>query len=705
SFSPAQSLRLSCIRGTSHAPAREAFRLDAGSRLRIDLGIGERLTLAVVAGAPASYRLELAPASKVQAGAPLPAQEQPAVLPPSVTAELWRRTLGGFEQQPGEFLFSSADPRAAQVLESLGCVKLDQGGSVERWCSPAIRDMPRNDSSRLATADLLNEIRRALPAARFVSPNLASPLSDLAGNQPAASGPATVPNDPLFKHQWNMRLCRFDQAWDQTVGKDSVHIAIMDTGIDVEHPDLKAGISTWSYDFVSDPVSAGDNDGPDPDPSEPPSFGPITFFHGTYVSGVCGALSNNNEGISGGVWRGKILMLRIFGKLGGTSFDRIQAWRYVAGLANSSNKILPEAERPRILSMSFGSYVATSAELQAVRQVADAGVIMLAAAGNGGLDPAPPQFPAAWEEVIGVGAVDEMALRAPYSNVADFVEISAPGGLEWAGPRGVTSTWAVPVGARLDHVYNSFSGTSLAAPLVAAGVALMEAVHPRIALPTVRRVLELSSRDLGPIGKDPEYGFGLLDADEAVNRARELNRPPLVGVTPTLLDFGRDLTASSVQILNLGGRVLEGFKVVPLGQSSNALGFSFSRGYAPATLDVSLDREGLPVGDYRERVSLETNAGSVELAFVFRQPIPAPGGAIRVNLFDGARLVQTALAAPDGSFEIPNVRPGHYRLEAGVDRDGNGKLGDAEEWYLSLAVRVGATTVPELSALEIPWKH
>lgn len=598
-------------------------------------------------------------------------------------------------------------PEAEEQMPALGFRKLAGTDAIGRWVRDDMAYSADRATAQLEHADLLRRVRRALPRAQWISPNLRTSLEDALAGSPRPMGgamPMGMPMDPddefwTKKEQFNLTLTRFPEAWAVTTGSDDVHIAVVDTGMQVSHPDLAPRVSSFGYDFIADAASAGDGDGIDADPSEPDDFD-IFFFHGTYCGGVAAAVTNNKIGVAGATWKGKVLPIRVFGRLGGTSYDRVQAYRYLAGERNDSGNILPVTERPKVINMSFAIPIPTAAEHAEVQRLYAQNVKMVAAIDNQGFDPAPPLYPAAWPEVLCCASVDEKLVRASYSNAADYVDICAPGGTEIAGPKGVVSTWAFRQNGKLQYLYNSFFGTSVATPAISAALALMESVHPDLHPELARRILAETCRDLGPAGKDRYYGHGLLVADAAVLRARELDKAPVLTLTPMSLRIEDSLTSAKLAIGNSGGRIIENLSVIP---ASGPLSFGLPL-FAPGDLDIALDRSLSRVGNHTERFTLRSSASDIDFELSWRTPIPQAPQNFEIWLSRDGRFLEKVRSTVDGSFSIEGLAAGSYILEAGVDRDANGRLGDAQEWYLSRRVEVGAAQTGQLSGV-IPWKN
>ena len=286
-----------------------------------------------------------------------------------------------------------------------------------------------------------------------------------------------------FQSQWHYPLINLPEAWDTTVGNADVLVAVIDTGILFNHPDL-AGQLVSGYDFVRNPDEALDGDGIDPDPSDPGSSsrGGSESFHGTHVSGTVAARSDNFQGVAGSAFGARVMPLRALGAGGtGTSYDIGQAVRFAAGLPNDSGTV-PDAPAD-IINLSLGGAPFDQSTQNLYNEVRAAGVIVVAAAGNNASSM--PLYPASYNNVISVSAVDAQRRLAAYSNFGSAVDLSAPGGdrgvdLNGDGfPDGILSTSAeIQSDNTFNYVYSFLDGTSFAAPHVSGVLALMKSVNP-----------------------------------------------------------------------------------------------------------------------------------------------------------------------------------------------------------------------------------
>ncbi|MEM1147705.1 MAG: S8 family peptidase [Pseudomonadota bacterium] len=323
-----------------------------------------------------------------------------------------------------------------------------------------------------------------------------------------------TPNDPLFDLQWHFKSqgngldqspggASFIDYWtDQdTQGSSDVVVAIVDTGLQLNHPDIRnSGNVEAGWDMVSDLEVANDGDGRDNDPSDPGDICPArnvfeNTFHGTHVAGIVGAAGTNNaDGIAGGAWNVKVVPVRALGKCGGKLSDINDAIRWAAGTIPEYNALGEEVwnEFPAdIINLSLGLFKACPASMQdAINAVTDRGVTVVVAAGNRSV---PTDFyaPAGCQNVVTVASGDARGYMAPYSNYGAAIDVLAPGGdlaRDDNGdghPDGVLSTktaenCADPLtGAAVPVCYYAFEhGTSMAAPHVSAALALIKTKRP-----------------------------------------------------------------------------------------------------------------------------------------------------------------------------------------------------------------------------------
>ena len=387
-----------------------------------------------------------------------------------------------------------------------------------------------------------------------------------------------VPNDAEYWRQWAHKVTEAELAWNITTGDPSVVIAILDTGVDYEHPDLAANIwintdeeigdangdgrpgvagvdddgdglidedsqgrnftdPDWTPDLVNDDDENGfnddirgwdfinnDNDTMDEHPERYP------YGHGTHCAGIAAAVANNDEGVAGVSWHARIMPIRM---MGGTTDRVISAISYATD--NGAN----------IISMSWGGDYNDTAVHDELVTAYNKGVLLVAAAGN--YMTSQPMYPAAWPEVIAVSATnaaDEPCVwRVGGTNFGEWIDISAPGDY-------VYSTF--PTYETYNYTYNF--GTSMACPYVA-GVAAL--IWSRFGLENmnnteVRNQLLYTTDDLGDLGRDDYYGYGRVNARWAVDHASPEDDLRAWGMeAPRILKPGTATTINGT-VLNFG---------------------------------------------------------------------------------------------------------------------------------------------------------
>ncbi len=301
---------------------------------------------------------------------------------------------------------------------------------------------------------------------------------------------------------WGLAAYRVPDHWRQTRG-EGVRVAVIDTGIDAEHPDLREAIDE-ARDFTG-AAGPGDDNG-----------------HGTHVAGIVAA-RQNHIGVVGVAPACRLLIAKVLNAAGAGRGEQVAAgidWAVDAGAD--------------VLSLSFGAPERDAAIGAAIDRAAERGKFVVCAAGNAGL-PNSVSFPARLPNVVAVGAVNRHGEAARFSSLGREVDICAPG-------EDILSTY-------LGGTYARLSGTSMAAPFVGGVVALLLARQRAAGLPGPTHVGQLLDRlqttaiDAGPQGLDPQYGFGLIDptsllaSESAVAPARCEIGPVRVNGVPGKLVF------------------------------------------------------------------------------------------------------------------------------------------------------------------------
>jgi len=493
-----------------------------------------------------------------------------------------------------------------------------------------------------------------------------------------------VPNDASYPFQWHYPLIDLPAAWDTTTGSPEVIVAVVDTGILSRHPDL-TGQWIDGYDFVSSADRARDGDGIDPDPEDPGDgdSAASSSFHGTHVSGTVAAAGDNGIGVSGVAYGARIMPLRALGAGGaGTTYDVDQAIRFAAGLANDSGTL---PTRPAdIINLSLGGAPFSQSSQALYRQVRAAGVVMVASAGNEASSM--PSYPAAYDGVISVAAVDAQRQRASYSNTGSSVDIAAPGGdssvdLNGDGyPDGVLSTGGLGSGG--NYGYTFLSGTSMAAPHVAGVIALMKSVNPDLSPADIDALImggDLSD-DLGAPGRDNQYGHGLVNAQRAVLAALAAsgNNPadnPRLSASAAALNFAGSVDELELELRNGGNGELDLLELTtsepwlqlsPQDVQENGLGL----------YRVSVERSGLASGVYSAEISARSSVNTLTISVIMSvgDGSTADVGIVYILLYEQGAEEPTAQATASANggrydFTFSDVPRGQYQVFAGSDAD------------------------------------
>jgi len=432
-------------------------------------------------------------------------------------------------------------------------------GRVEiRGTSPVIRTV----RIHVADATRRDSVARALAANPAV---LGVGLNARARLDGGPIRPGKIPNDPNFPNQsWHYDMVDAPRAWSITTGSSSIIVAVLDNGIVFHHPAIGAAGATYQtgggnirhdgYDFVTntDPLipicgesdsvnNAGDNGigyNPDPtiyddrDDSDPSCLGARLQYgaHGTHVAGTIGAMGNDGTSVTGLNWQVSIRPVRVIGMQFGNYYDIAQGILYASGFPadnGAGGMVTPPAQPARILNMSFGGPCFSGPDpvhdaIQAVTNPANAngGVLAVAAAGNDGSTVS--SCPAAYPEVLSVGAVGPSGHRSSFSSYGSTVDLAAPGG-EFPPAPGTDGTYGIYSTVCDFTVYPSpcvpgtarYFGTSMAAPHAAGIAALLLAQNPGL---TPAMLTSLLVDYVSPLDPSEQLGSGIVDARDALTQ-------------------------------------------------------------------------------------------------------------------------------------------------------------------------------------------
>ena len=405
--------------------------------------------------------------------------------------------------------------------------KVTSGGEIIYRITPSVRAAMSKAKLQDRTLQLVREFA-ARPDVEYAQLNYILRISD------------RTPNDPRYPEQWHYFSngtgpgqspggINLPKAWDVSTGSNAIVVAVIDTGILPNHPDIQGSPNLVAgYDMISDAIIGNDGGGRDSDPTDPGDAAAAgecypgspalpDSWHGTHVAGTIGVGNTNNGiGVAGINWNVKLQAVRVLGKCGGTTADINDGIRWAAGLSVPG---VPSNSTPaKVINMSLGTPPGNPCSLSpstqsAINDAVAMGATVVVAAGNDATD-ASQVFPASCNNVITVAASDFRGhLAARYSNFGATVEIMAPGGdvrRDDNGdgrPDGVLSMVHPNAGT-----YAYYNGTSMAAPHVAGVAALVLAQQPSLLPSQVLAKLQGNALPRTAAQCPQPCGAGLLSA-------------------------------------------------------------------------------------------------------------------------------------------------------------------------------------------------
>jgi hypothetical protein len=335
-----------------------------------------------------------------------------------------------------------------------------------------------------------------------------------------------IPNDEYLDDQWYLQQIGTYEAWETQTGSRNVVVAVLDTGVDLDHPDLRRNIWVNDDEVSNDGIDNDDNgyvddvngydfvhDDASPIPDQDIGFDADAVSHGTFIAGIIGGVGDNEEGIAGINWKVKIMPVRILDNQG-IGDSRLATFGVRYAIDNGAD----------VINLSFTGFDRDEDLRDAVRDAYLAGIVVVAAVGNGGIDIDEQQiYPACYGEgedddwILGVGSTNENDEKSEFSNYgAVCTDISAPG-------ENIFSTvyqdddW---LGLDQGFYQDGWSGTSVAAPMVAGASALLRAEYPSLTPKEIKIILRLSADPISAGGNAiGKMGSGRLNIEKAMESA------------------------------------------------------------------------------------------------------------------------------------------------------------------------------------------
>jgi thermitase len=447
------------------------------------------------------------------------------------------------------------------------------------------------------------------------------------------------PDDPGFVNQWALVKIQAPQAWDVTTCSPTINIAILDTGVDLDHPDLAGKI-------VSNINFSGSNTTDD------------VYGHGTHVAGIAAAITNNGIGVAGLGYNSAIMNVKVLADNGAGTHSQI-----AAGIIWAADN------GAQIINLSLGSGASSQTLEDAVNYAWSKGVVVVAAAGNNGNSI--KMYPAAYANCIAVAATNANDALASWSSYGDWVTVAAPG-------TGIYSTLK-------DSGYGYMSGTSMASPFVAGLAALVfttvsDTNGDGKLNDEVRSRIEATCDDIGVSG----IGRGLIDAARAVS---SVPLPP--GSISGQVTDGKDGPAIS------GAAVTDGTRAA----STDAFGKYTIADVPPGIYQVVASK----VGYQSSSLTVTVLTGATAVANLSMSQIIVLGSitgsvtdAKDGSAISGAQVsagTRTVTTDASGKYTVANVPPGTYVVVASKE--------GYQSSSLTVSVLSGATAVANFSLSQI----
>ena len=492
---------------------------------------------------------------------PMPTTTDPA--PPSSPQRLGGKEggRGAMEFKAGEIIVKFGEGISQASIQSLflteGVRILDEMGNLGLM----LLSVPRGQE-----LEKIEELKRN-SLVEFAEPNYVVRIADPIAIEPQYSLHAAdiIPNDPRYPGQWNLPRIEAPAAWDITTGSDKVVIAFVDSGVDLDHPELTDKIWTNTGEIAGNDFDDDGNDFKDDvhgwdfvnwhgEPQD-------DHGHGTFVASIAAAETNNDLGMAGVSWGAEIMPIKVFDKDG-----QFYLWDLTGGITYAADN------GARIINLSFNWADWSQALQAAVNYAYSEGCLLVAAAGDS-FD-STYQYPAALEHVVSVAATDRYDEHPEFSTYNDEVDVAAPG-VDILG-----AWWGVG--------YGTLSSTHMAVPHVSGLAALVWSVNLQLTPDEVENIIESTAVDVGEPGRDDYFGHGRIDAGAAVMATTHYLQVEPDILPPILVCDGSNPSSQMITNPGTNSSTWSTTAIAPW------LSISSPEGYTPSSATVSIDKGGLP---------------------------------------------------------------------------------------------------------------
>lgn len=420
--------------------------------------------------------------SAVGCGTNVNSNLQPIALDPGVGAFAAGGKSG--DVIPGEFIvkFKKTAKNAATLLNSAGATKVKDIGGVTSGVQLIKLDNVKNSNSVFNNLSKNSSIEYIEPNRIITLPKIIRELLDkITGPREHSDG--AFPNDPMFSSQWHHKTMESEKGWELSKGSKDVTIAILDTGIDGEHPDLKGKLAK-GYDAYGNGKEYVDKQG-----------------HGTHCAGIASAKTHNGVGVAGVAPDATLMSVKVLQDSGSGTYAAV------------ADGIMWAAKNPDvdIMSMSLGGPSSSKAIEDAVNEALKNGKVVVAAMGNDGSNR--PSYPASIKGVFAVGATNQSDAKANFSQWGQNIQIAAPG-------VDIYATFPTYSSGMPGKNYGAISGTSMATPAVAGLAGLLKGANPSLKGEQITKIIASTADDLGNPGFDDKFGAGRINVAKAVAAAK-----------------------------------------------------------------------------------------------------------------------------------------------------------------------------------------